>query len=153
MAILQDLKDLLGGTRFKIADYAAEKDQVYVLTPRVFYPAMVQRIQVELSEEGLPGELIDKKINPEIDPTMAARRYKRWAGRIATAAWADALVPLAALPQEDEQRIEDRAEALECARLWFTRALKNKVSPAPVRIKILRDDDYKLGTNKAFSAG
>ena len=129
--------------------YAKKVQGVWVLTPAVFYPAMIEHIQESMAKDELPPELIDIRINPDVDPCLAARRYKGWARRISALAWSDALLPLSVIPA---RRIPARAEALECCRLWFTRALKNAEGPAGIRIRILKDFRFKLGTVQEFRA-
>ena len=130
------------------AEFATLVDGRWTLTPGVFYPAMVRHIHRSLQEEELPPELVDKVINPDADPLLAARRYRNWAKRIEREAWNDALTHIAKVP---EGRLMKRAEALECCRLWFTRALKNHAKP-PIMIHITRDEAYKLGVNAEFRA-
>ncbi len=134
--------------RWDPRDYARQVDGVWVITPSTFYPAMIKRIHATLDDPGLPQELVDKVPHPEIDPGLAARRYRNWARRVEGTAWADAQVSLLAV--RSMERIEARAEALECARLWFTRALKN-LSGEPVRIHIERDNNFRLGTTRQFA--
>ena len=131
------------------AEFATLVDGRWTITPGVFYPAMTRHILKSLREEELPPELVDKEINAEADPLLAARRYRNWARRIEAEAWKDANTHIGKVPQ---QRWMKRAEALECARLWFTRALKNN-RKGPHMIHILRDEGYKLGVNAEFRAG
>jgi hypothetical protein len=139
-------------------DYADEVDEGhYEILPSEFYPAMIAHIQKSLEQGDLPRELVDKDPHPDIDPNMAARRYRNWAKRITPQAWGDALknleevVPLANPTKEQVARVVRRAEALECARLWFTRALKNAKAP-PIYIHILNDPRFRLGVNVEFRA-
>lgn len=144
---------LFGGDKFKLTDVAKrDKSGQYVITPGEFYPAMIAHIRASVEAGDLPAELIDRDIKQEIDPTLAARRYLNWARRIPDLAWRDALVPLAVLEGKGLQvRIAERAEALECARLWFTRAAKN-FDGGLTRIRILCDPAYKLGTIAEYRA-
>lgn len=115
-------------------------------------------------ERGLPAELIDAEHrgHPDVDPLGAARRLRRLCRRMPATAWDDALLPregfadvktpslspdqyvLAA--SADDDRIDDRirrlffrAAALEYARLWFTRALKNQLE-GQLTIALIADD-------------
>jgi hypothetical protein len=135
--------------KFDPADYARKAGKLWVISPAMFYPAMIKHIRASLESQDLPAELVDREVNPEVDPGLAARRYRNWARRITPQAWNDALQP----PNLNlgERRAIERAEALECARLWFTRALKNHES-GPVHIRILRDDRYRLGIERQFHA-
>lgn len=145
---------IFGGKSWNPKDYAQKVKGVWALTPGVFYPAMIQHIQETLAGQDLPAELIDIRVRPDVDPCLAARRYRNWARRIPGRAWEDALRPLADVFSQgwNGERLLQRAEALECARLWFTRALKNAEAPAAIRIRILRDERYKLGTDRQFHA-
>lgn len=145
---------LFGGGKFKLTGVAKrDKSGQYVITPSEFYPAMIAHMQEVVEKGELPEELIDRDIKQEIDPTLAARRYLTWARQIPDLAWRDALVPFAVLAAKPgmQERIEQRAEALECARLWFTRAAKN-LDSGLTRIRILRDPAYKLGTIAEYRA-
>lgn len=133
-------------------DYARKEGEVWILSPSVFYPAMIKHIRICVGEGTLPEELIDREVNPDIDPALAARRYRAWARRITAQAWNDALCPLERVLGLGIERIAERAQALECARLWFTRALKNGKGPGTVKIRILRDDRYRLGIDLQFHA-
>lgn len=146
------LTKLFGDKGWNPKDYAQKVRGVWAVTPGTFYPAMIHHIRASLAAGELPPELIDIQIQDEVDPTLAAKRYRNWARRIPESAWRDALLPLAAIPARDEERIDRRAEALECCRLWFTRALKNAERPAGIRIRILRDERFKLGTDREFRA-
>ena len=137
-----------GGKSWNPKDYAKKDKGRWIVTPGVFYPAMIQHIKESLASGDLPAELIDRQIKGDVDPTLAAKRYRGWGRRISDQAWADALRPLGQVRVKDWR---NRAEALECARLWFTRALKNREAP-PVYIKILKDDRFKLGVDKEFRA-
>lgn len=137
------LKSKLTG-KWDPKDYARQVDGVWEITPAKFYPAMIKHIHATLDDAGLPPELVDRDPRPEVDPGLAARRYRSWARKIDGTAWADALQPLGKIP--DFRRIKARAEALECARLWFTRALKNHTG-GPIFIHIERDSAFRLGVN------
>lgn len=133
-------------------DYARKVGGTWEATPAEFYPAMIGHIMDSQASGELPAELIDKRVNPEVDPCLAARRYRNWARRIPGEAWADATLPLAqVLSTCDVRRIKARAEALECARLWFTRALKNN-EKSPIYIHILKDTRFALGVSEEFRA-
>lgn len=119
--------------------------EYYELVPSVFYPRMASWIQKSLEADELPGELIDTVIRPDIDPLLAARRYRNFARRVSDLAWADVGIPVEVIAATmDQKRIAERADALELCRLWFTRALKNQMA-APVKIHITRDPAYRLG--------
>lgn len=149
------LKSLLTG-KFDPKDFADKQGETWVVIPSVFYPAMIAHIKKSLENEDIPQELVDKDPHPEIDPRTAARRYRNWAKRIGPQAWTDAHRSLIEIPADDERkwvlRVTQRAEALECARLWFTRALKNGAE-GMTRIRILNDSRFKLGVNLEFRAG
>lgn len=123
--------------------------EYFELTPAEFYPAMVAHIREAIQSPDLPAELVDRDVNPQIDPLLAARRYYNYAKRIPEGAWSDALVPLAVLLSKPHidiiKRVRQRAEALELARLWFTRAAKNQAG-RPIGIHILKDENFRLGT-------
>ena len=110
---------------------------------------MIQHIKESLEDGDLPAELVDTIVHPEIDPCLAARRYRGWARRIPEQAWLDAEVAPELVP---DSRLMARAEALECARLWFTRALKNKERPAGISIHISADPRFRLGVDAEFRA-
>ena len=86
----------------------------------------------------------------QIDPCLAARRYRGWARRIPAQAWEDAQVAPEHMRTHERQMA--RAEALECCRLWFTRALKNKERPAGISIHISADPRFRLGVDAEFRA-
>lgn len=140
-------------------DYARRRVDLQVgeyweIEPGTFYPLMIAYIRQAIQSEDLPAELIDRQVKAQIDPLLAARRYYNNARRIQEVAWGDALVPLQVFLEKGPDahwltRMEQRAEALELARLWFTRAVKN-LSDRPVAIHILCDPDYRLGV-KDFS--
>lgn len=115
-------------------------------------------------ERGLPSELIDAEHrgHPDVDPLGAARRLRRLCRRMPATAWDDALlpreqfadVPTPGLSPEqyvtaataDDDSIDDRirrlffrAAALEYARLWFTRAIKNQMQ-GQLKLKLIPDD-------------
>ncbi len=111
------------------------------VVPDVFYPTMIAHIRAVLGEEGLPEELVDRVLQEGVDPKMAARRYLSWARSISVQGWADAQCA----PEEvAPERLAERASALECARLWFTRALKN-AEQKPIHIRIERNSTFRLG--------
>ena len=139
----------IGGKGWKAKDYARKERGVWVITPATFYQAMIQHIKDSLASGDLPTELVDRKIKGEIDPTLAAKRYRNWARGISDQAWDDALTPLSLVGTHQRQLA--RAEALECARLWFTRALKN-AETHPVYIRILKDNRFRLGVSTEFRA-
>jgi len=141
--------DKLLKKRFDPSEFATLVGGRWTITPGVFYPAMVRHIHGSLQIEELPPELVDRVINPEVDPLLAARRYRNWARTIEPEAWRDALTHINKVP---EKRLVKRAEALECCRLWFTRALKNNEKP-PISIHILKDEGYRLGVNVELRAG
>lgn len=145
------LKSKLLG-RWDPRDYARHEGGKWVLDPEKFYPAMIKHIRESLEHEDLPAELVDRNPRPEIDPMMAARRYRNWAVRIPTQAWEDAECSFAEVVEHgDLVRVARRAEVLECARLWFTRALKNTAKD-PIYIRILNDPRFRLGVGGEFRA-
>jgi len=129
--------------------FAKKEKGVWEVTPAVFFPAMIEHIQESLASGELAEELIDIIVHPEIDPCLAARRYRNWARRIPEQAWTDAMLPPELVP---DSRIMARAEALECCRLWFTRALKNAERPAGISIHISNDPRFRLGVDAEFRA-
>ena len=91
----------------------------------VLYPAMVKRIREAVAENGLPQELVDvAPVSIEVDPAAAARRYYKRAKKVEEIAWINALRPRDDFA-DDSPVLVGRTEALELARMWFTRALKN----------------------------
>ena len=117
----------------------------FTFEPAVIYPATIARILEVLKDGSLPTELIDKKLNPDVDPRSAALMHRSRIKAIPEEAWDLALKPRSEFTDspDDAALVAMRADALEAARLWFTRALKNEVGK-PVGIHILRDDDYRL---------
>lgn len=61
--------------------------------------------------------------------------------RVTELGWKLALVPRDQVTKQDD--IDARAEALEQARLWFTRCLKEQVRK-PFGLQILKADDFRL---------
>lgn len=115
---------------------------------------------------GLPAELIDAEHrgSSDIDPLAAARRLRRLVRKIPATAWTDALLPrekflagktpdlaperylAAALDEQLSQSLRQlcgRAAALEYARLWFTRALKN-TRPGQLTIRLEGGRQFRL---------
>jgi hypothetical protein len=113
----------------------------YAFEPNVIYPVTVKRIQEVVASREIPGELVDSKPTPGVDPYSVAINYANWAKALPDDAWTFALKTRDSfiLPQE----ITLRAEALNLARLWFTQALSVAVGEA-VGVHILNDERYKL---------
>lgn len=118
--------------------------EYYEITPGEFYPKMVAWVRTAAAHEELPPELVDSVIKAEVDPLLAARRYKAYAKRIPDISWSDALVPVNIIAATTQERLSARADALELCRLWFTRAMKNQAG-GPIKIHILKDERFALG--------
>lgn len=116
----------------------------YAVDPAVMYPAVIERIRQVIDEEIVPPELVDAldSLTPGIDPTAAALRIVNRCKKVSSAAWGNALKPRSDFGSASSKDVVERAEALECARAYFTRALKKQVSP--LGIHILNDPAYKL---------
>lgn len=127
------------------ADMKAAGYEPFVFEPAVIYPATIARIKQVLKDGSLPTELIDKNLNPDVDPRSAALMHRSRIRAIPEEAWDLALKPRSEFTDspDDAGLLVIRADALEAARLWFTRALKNEVGK-PVGVHILKDDDYRL---------
>lgn len=138
MSLTVSVKAILLARRFG----ASYERGIYELIPSVFYPTMIAHIQEAITRGELPGELIDRPPQPGIDPQLAARTMLKTARAIPEQAWKDALIPREEFA--DVQRIRNRAQALECARLWFTRAAKNLHRGSLTRIHIHKDLRFKL---------
>lgn len=110
--------------------------------PADLYPAVIDRIRHCLATDlKYPPELVDIDPQPGIDPWRAAGNYVAAARRLPPQAWDDALADLAELGT-DPNRLADRRTALELARLWFTRALKNRVRP--IGLHLTADPQFRL---------
>lgn len=117
--------------------YAVEAGQadgynVFEIDPAEVYPAVIAHIVEVVSGAEEPTELVD--VNPTfgVDPYLAARSYTSKAKALPASAFDLALVDRDDVSDAD---VELRAAALELARLWFTRALKNLKAPVFIRIK------------------
>jgi hypothetical protein len=126
-------------------DMKAVGYEPFAFEPAVIYPATIARILEVLADGSLPTELIDKNLNPDVDPRSAALMHRSRIKAIPEEAWALALKPRSEFADspDDAALLGIRADALEAARLWFTRALKNEVGK-PVGVHILKDEDYRL---------
>lgn len=114
----------------------------YEIAPADLYPATVARIQEALADGGVPEELIDPApIDPRIAPAQAAQAYMSQAAAIPADGWRLALLPRSEVTKQ--ANINLRAQALELARRWYTRALHMAVG-APLGLHILLDEDYRL---------
>lgn len=110
----------------------------YATQPAVMYPATIARIGEVIASGEMPPELVGSS-NPEADPMAAAREYRLQARRLPAEAWKLAAAPA---PSDPEKR-RVRAEALELARKWFTRALKLAVGKS-LGLHILKDPGFRL---------
>ena len=99
----------------------------YVVDPAVMYPLMISWIRERI-----------KSSKPPEDGTQI---YYRTARTVDLQGWVHALLPKDETPA---QYIQDRATALEVARLWFTKMLHNKIGGGSMGLHILANDKYKL---------
>lgn len=114
----------------------------FVVEPSYMYPAMITRIQQALQDkEAVPAELIDTHGNEEIDSRSAARQHMRDAKAVAQEGWQLCDAENSDMLADGQRKM--RAQALEVARRWFTRALKNRVD-GPIGLHILNDPKYRL---------
>lgn len=134
-------------TAFNVLDFCTvekREDPAYVwyaVIPSTIYPATLARIQEVLSAGiALPDELIGSA-NLEVAPADGAKQLMRMAKAVPAIGWSLALRPRNEVT--DKSQIEARAAALECARRWFTKALKLKVA-RPLGLRIVKDDAYRL---------
>jgi hypothetical protein len=118
-----------------------ERHLVIVSAPELFL-GVIKRIRYVLATKGLvPAELIDiEPANEHVDPRQAALHLLDAARQLPPQAWILAFKERDLLT--DPEAIELRAKALTIARLWFTRAIKNRVRP--VAIKITGGPEWRL---------
>lgn len=116
--------------------------QVFEIAPADLYPATVGRIQEAIAGGELPAELIDHNpADPRIAPAQGAMQYMAEAQAIPNRAWSLADVPRDQITKQADVAL--RAQALEMARRWFTRALQ-LAAGGPIGLHILKDEDYRL---------
>lgn len=100
----------------------------FEVEPGVLYPQTIAHIQNRLASDGW--------VAPE-----HLRNHLADARKIGDEAWGLALTPRAEVPAEG---LPARAEALECARKWFTAALHSAIGNAPMNLRITKDEAWRL---------
>jgi hypothetical protein len=106
----------------------------------IVYPATVARIIEAIRAPELPAELIGSS-NPDIDPKLSARTHRDRVAAAPARCWDLALRPLSEFKPgsaDDHELLLLRAQGLDLARLWFTRALKLAVG-GPIGIHYLNE--------------
>lgn len=118
----------------------------YAVAASELYPPTIARIGEVLEAGGIPQELVDPDPPIGVSREQGALRLLSNARRVPAGAWEDALV------SRDEvngaERLEARAQALEVARHWFTRALHMSTGGGGLNLHILNngpeDAAYRL---------
>jgi len=111
------------------ADWAGQlKGPSFEVEPNVLYPQTIAHIRAQLAVDGW--------VAPE-----HLRPHFSDAKKIADEVWDLALTERAEIPAK---RLAERAEALECARRWFTSALHAAIGNAPMNLRITKDEGWRL---------
>ncbi len=127
---------------YDVMQYAAPEDRSderawFSFTPDQIYPYTLRRI-IAVRLGAAPDELIDPA---SAVPNGVALSYLAMAKEISEQALYAAMVP------KSDCRpwvIDERAKALNLARLWFTQALHVRMHGTPIGVHILKDDAYRL---------
>lgn len=117
----------------------------FAVHPAVVYPKTIERIQEVLANGGLPQELVENHAPEEVDPRGVARLYLSDARKVPAEGWGLALRDRSEFNyQDDPEKLDARAQALEVARRWFTQALHTANDGKPIGVHILRDLRFRL---------
>lgn len=100
----------------------------FEVKPSKMYPAAIADLRAALEENrAVSGALV---------------MYKGQAGRVDAEAWGLALMSRESMTSQ--AAIATRMIALDLARLWFTEYLHQSINHAPLELRILKDDDWRL---------
>ncbi len=118
-------------------DRSDERYTWFGFVPDQIYPYTLRRI-ITVRAGAAPDELIDPHSSV---PNGVALSYLAMAKEISEQALYAAMIP-----KGDCQPwvIEERAKALNLARLWFTQALHVRMNGTPIGVHIWKDDAYRL---------
>lgn len=105
----------------------------FEVDPDDLYPASIADVKAEVA----------KGLNPRELPMHLEQHYIR-ARRIKAEDWDAGQIPFSECPPE---KAKIRNEVLEVARLWFTAKLHHEAGKKPMRLHILKNENWRL-TNR-----
>lgn len=113
----------------------------FCVKPSVMYLAMVERMKQVVELDCKAVELEDREVKSGVHPLAMHDKYVGQAKSLC-----DLDAALCPFCEVTEAQAQVRTLVLELARLWFTRAFKNRVASGDVLpvIRIEKDDNYRI---------
>lgn len=126
---------------FSLGSFVTDaRGEAFYISATSLYTKLSDHIRKRISAEGLPEELVDiDNPNPLVPRGHRAQELSRMAKAVPEMGWDMIGKPKSLCPDLD--CVEARHHALECCRLWMTRAVMNRWTPS--RIRITATDEEK----------